>query len=251
MNDNIKKDNRKALPKFLLIILGSAVGGALIGTASVILYGPASDFLGKVTVFLSMLSHIIQLFWVAICAIVGFALYFMGKREYAKCDPDSDDATAKADKLLSWAMLISICGIIISCFWFTATMTSPWLEKEMLITAVIGLLAGVVVFTVHQKVCVDQMRRMNPEKRGSVLDSGFSQTWLDSCDEAEQQIIYKSAYKAYKWCTYACMAAWFIIVLFYVNTEQGGLLPTFLVLGIWLVQTIVYMLESMRLEHKK
>ena len=251
MNDDFKKDNRKALPKFLLVIFGALVFGAVVGIGSVMLYWPIKQFLGNITVFLGMLSHIIQLIWVALCAVIGFGLYFMGKRDYARCDPDSDDATARADKLISWAMVVSAGGIIVSCFWFTATLTSPFLENDMMITAVVGLVLGLVVFTLQQKVCVDQVRRMNPEKKGSVLDSGFGNTWLASCDEAEQLIIYKSAYKSYKVTTYACLAAWFIIVLFYVNTEQGALLPSFLVLGIWLVQTVAYMLESMRLEHKK
>lgn len=31
MHDDVKRDNRKALPKFLLILLGSAVFGGVLG----------------------------------------------------------------------------------------------------------------------------------------------------------------------------------------------------------------------------
>lgn len=251
MNDKAKRDNRKALPKFLLVILCSAVGGGILGAGSVLFAEPGLQLFERLHLFVGMTAHLLQFGWVAVTGGGGLVLWALGKRAFAQADPDGDEPPEKANMLVNWSILVSAGGIIVSCFWFTASIMSPYLERETMLMALIGLVAALTVFTVVQKLCVDLLRRVNPEKRGSVLDTRFKKDWLGSCDEAEKLNIYKSAYKAYSAVTYTCLFAWLVLVVVYVGTEQSMLLPSFLVLLIWLVQTVVYCVESMRLEQGK
>lgn len=44
---------------------------------------------------------------------------------------------------------------------------------------------------------VKAIQAAHPEKKGDPTSSKFTEQWLESCDEAEKEIIYKSAYKTY------------------------------------------------------
>lgn len=117
------------------------------------------------------------------------------------------------------------------------------LSLVMIATFMVGN-AGIIAF---QKLGVDIIKKMNPEKKGSIFDTRFADKWEASCDEAQKMIIYKSAYKAYKNVSICCVLFWVIATLgdmFF----QTGLLPIILVSVIWLVQALSYMLESMKLE---
>lgn len=41
------------------------------------------------------------------------------------------------------------------------------------------------------------LQTVHPEKRGDVSSRKFHQQWLESCDEAEKEVIYQSSYKTY------------------------------------------------------
>ena len=111
--------------------------------------------------------------------------------------------------------------------------------------ALIGLVAALTVFTVVQKLCVDLLRRVNPEKRGSVLDTRFRKDWLGSCDEAEKLMIGKCAYKAYAAANTACavLAIIFAVCALIFNT---GFLPSFAMCVIWFVLQFIYYRETIR-----
>ncbi|MZK09292.1 DUF3169 family protein [Dorea longicatena] len=44
---------------------------------------------------------------------------------------------------------------------------------------------------------VKAIQAAHPEKKGDPTSSKFTEQWVESCDEAEKEIIYKSAYKTY------------------------------------------------------
>lgn len=41
------------------------------------------------------------------------------------------------------------------------------------------------------------LQTVHPEKRGDVSSRKFHQQWVESCDEAEKEVIYQSSYKTY------------------------------------------------------
>ena len=102
-----------------------------------------------------------------------------------------------------------------------------------------------------QQKAVDLTRKMNPEKRGSVYDVHFKKKWFQSCDEAEQKQIGQAAYKAFNVVNTACPIAWMVLLLLSFAFNLSILLPAFLVCLLWLLLTVTYCLECIRLGKRK
>ncbi|MGI6027919.1 MAG: DUF3169 family protein [Candidatus Heteroscillospira sp.] len=249
MNDNVKRDNKKALPKFLLIILLSAIAGGVAGFFGGMLLPKVSGFFSRLEIFLTTMSPVLILGWVLLTVVLAAVLYIMGKGEYDHADPDSDEPPERGDQILSWCMLVNSVGIIGSFLFFAAGLSGQYIERQGIVMLLGGIILGLVFYTVLQKLCVDRLRRENPEKRGSVLDMDFQKKWMGSCDEAEQLNIYKSSFKACTAVNRVCIFGWMILVIWSLCTGASMLLPIAVLLMVWLVQTVTYSLEAMRLEH--
>ena len=107
--------------------------------------------------------------------------------------------------------------------------------------------AGNLAQLKQQQLMVDLEKEMNPSKRGSVYDAKFRDKWEESCDELEKVIIYKSAYKAYKTTALTCIVLWVVTATLSIAFKTGPL-PSIAVTVIWLVQTVSYCREAMKLE---
>ena len=84
-------------------------------------------------------------------------------------------------------------------------------------------------------------------KRGDVGDARFTQKWLESCDEAEQMVIYKASYSSFiamKTLLPLLEAA----ALFGKLMFDTGNFPIVLICIAWGVNAGVYCFGSMRLE---
>ena len=68
---------------------------------------------------------------------------------------------------------------------------------KRLLGAIVPFLLTVIVCTMYQVAAVRQVRRKDPSKKGDAADLHFEKEWLESCDEAEQTIIYKTSYKTF------------------------------------------------------
>ena len=107
--------------------------------------------------------------------------------------------------------------------------------------------AGNLAQLKQQQLMVDLEKEMNPSKRGSVYDAKFRDKWEESCDELEKMIIYKSAYKAYKTTALTCVILWIVTATLSIAFKTGPL-PSIAVTVIWLVQTVSYCREAIKLE---
>lgn len=108
------------------------------------------------------------------------------------------------------------------------------------------LLAGMIVFILEnvylgiwQLRYVKVLQRIYPEKKGDPASRNFQKQWLESCDEAEQEMIYQSCYKTYmmlaKMLPILTMAAMLSHLIW--NT---GIMAVIMVSIIWLVTSITY-----------
>ena len=107
--------------------------------------------------------------------------------------------------------------------------------------------AGNLAQLKQQQLMVDLEKEMNPSKKGSVYDAKFRDKWEESCDELKKVIIYKSAYKAYKTTALTCIVLWVVTATLSIAFKTGPL-PSIAVTVIWLVQTVSYCREAMKLE---
>ena len=249
-NRTEKGENRRALPKFFLTMLGSLLVGGLLG----FLVGFSRVFgldTGEIAGWLSGAVRSATPWGIPVTTLATmgscFFLYRSAARKFAAWDGgDEDDVSQSVETLLSWTLLLSAVQLL-SLFFMTAIGTYQPEEGALAMVGVFVLSCGCVIFA-QQKV-VDLERRMNPEKHGSVYDTKFQKKWLDSCDEWERRQIGEAGYRAYMVTTRVCLGAWMVLTVLGMVFEIG-MLPVSVLLLVWGVMQVTYTLECIRLGKK-
>ena len=253
MNNNrveeIKKEDKKAFKSFIIVMIISAMGGAIIGGGSIYLQkhigDELSDFLLNILMTITPYASLVLSILVTIVSVI----VYNSSRKKLKLWNQSDEQEEMIDNIeekLSYVLLFTSVNLILGFFFFGAGMA---LLSEDSYTKVILFLVGFIVCVVStiliQNKVVNLEKEINPFLNGSVYDFKFSQKWLDSCDEAIKLNIYKSSFKAYKSTTNTCLILWIVCVLGY-NFFDFGIMPLVMVTIIWLVQTVSYCRESIK-----
>ena len=249
-NNAVKRYNRKALPKYLLILFVAAIFGGVLGFAagwmghdnlSEVIASAVSNGLTAAAPWALLVTSVVSL-----AAILW--LYWGAKALFTTWDGEGDDAMDRADEKLSWALLITAAQLVLDMFFFAVAqsghnMTALW--------SVLLFVVSIFSLVFSQQKVVDLTRKMNPEKQGSVYDVKFRKKWLESCDEAEQKQIGQAAYKAYNVVSTACPIVWAVLLLLSYAFNFSLLMPTFVVCFIWLLLQVSYCLEAIRLGKRK
>lgn len=251
MENKIKKDNRKALPKYFLVLLGSAVLGAGLG----FLIGFAgSNNLGETAVMaLNSFLAAITPWGIPVTSFVlilaAWLKYCAAQKLYAAWDGEDETAADAAEQQLNWVLLLTTLQLLLDFFFLSAAVIY-WVPGLLTIIAEIAsFFVSIALLIVIQQKVVDLTRKLNPEKQGSVYDLKFKKKWLNSCDEAEQKQIGQAAFKAYNVLNITCPILWVILVMLSFILDIS-LLPSFLVLLVWGVQSISYIAECIRMQQK-
>ena len=249
-NNTVKKDNRKALPKYLLILFVAAIFGGVLGFAAGWL---GHDNLSEVIAAVVADGLIAAAPWAllgtsVVSMVLILWLYRGAKALYTGWDGEDDDVMDRADQKLNWALLLTAAQLVLDMFFFAVAqsahnMTALW--------SVLFFLVSIFLLVFAQQKIVDLTRKMNPEKKGSVYDTKFKKKWFESCDEAEQKQIGRAAYKAFNVVSTACPILWGALLLLSYAFNFSLLMPTFIVCFIWLLQQVSYCLECIRLGKRK
>ena len=247
MNDNVKRDNRRALPKYLLTILLYGLLGGVLGFFTGV--AGAAGVAETVRQALDRLLAVCAPWGIVASAVIllgaGWYLYAAAKRRFTAWDGEDEDTMDDVERQLSWALLLTGLMIVLDFFFFAASIIYERFLQDLIL-----FLASVAVLVVLQQKIVDLERRINPEKRGSVYDMKFQKTWMDSCDEAERAQIGQACYTAYRMGNKVCVFLW--VALLILNfVFDFGLLPIAAVLVVWGVMQTAYALECIRLSKRK
>lgn len=248
MNKKEKSDNRRALPKFLGIMLACMVIGALLGESVGYLGGLTSPEEVKEAVS-GILVRISP--WAQWLLAVGFTaaeilLYRKAKRQFASWDGEDEMVMEQAEWKLSWVLMLTSVHLVLA---FTLEGFLQLLGAESLADAVMGLLGFVAAMAsclVMQQKTVDLTRKMNPEKKGSVYDMKFHKKWMDSCDENERRQIGQAAYKAFSVVNGSCVILWLLSVVLGDLLELGPV-PMALIMLIFGINQVSFQAEAMKL----
>ncbi|MCD8006140.1 MAG: DUF3169 family protein [Oscillospiraceae bacterium] len=245
-NNEIKKENKKALPLFIAVIAISAVVGFVLGLASV--FVEHSDKIGELGVLFG--KYVAPCLMVALAVVVpllSVPKYRSAKKILQGWDGEDEEVYEKADSKLSTVIYTTSVALIISYFLLTASY-SVGSDNVSIFTAVaiIGFAAIMVEAILLQQRAVDAVKSTNPEKKGSVYDMRFQKKWLESCDEAEKAMIGQCAYKAYQTTNTVCAVLAVILALSAIIFSTG-FLPSLAVCIIWLANTSAYMREAKRI----
>ena len=249
-NNTVKKDNRKALPKYLLILFVAAIFGGVLGFAagwvghdnlSEAIATAVADGLTAAAPWALLGTSVVSL------ALLLW-LYRAAKALFTGWDGEDEAVMDRADEKLNWALLLTAAQMVLDMFFFAVAqsahnMTALW--------SVLFFLVSIFLLVFAQQKIVDLTRRMNPEKQGSVYDTKFKKKWFESCDEAEQKQIGQAAYKAFNVVSTACPILWLALLVLSYAFNFELLMPTFIVCFIWLLMQVSYCLECIRLGKRK
>ena len=249
-NNTVKRDNRKALPKYLLILFVAAIFGGVMGFAagwvghdnlSEVIATAVADGLTAAAPWALLGTSVVSL------ALILW-LYRAAKALFTGWDGEDEAVMDRADEKLNWALLLTAAQMVLDMFFFAVAqsahnMTALW--------SVLFFLVSIFLLVFAQQKIVDLTRRMNPEKQGSVYDTKFKKKWFESCDEAEQKQIGQAAYKAFNVVSTACPILWLALLVLSYAFNFELLMPTFIVCFIWLLMQVSYCLEAIRLGKRK
>lgn len=185
---------------------------------------------------------------VAVCLAVAFIYKKRAQRHLSQWGLEDEAHFEQIDRELSLSMIV-LTYLYVAAFLFFgifvagmeiyshAELSSPQLSVFALTLAIfiIGAFVGIYL----QTQLVGLTKALYPDKKGDPLSSSFTKEWLDSCDEAEQYIIYRSAYQAYQ-RTQKCLVYSWLIAVFGALFFATGLLPIVLVTVLWGIQTMTY-----------
>lgn len=252
-NAEAKAANRKALPKFILIMVLSMVIGGCFGYCAA-KYGlntlsgsikAAGDFFGlRIAPWLMLAVAILE-------PSAVLPLYRQAKKLLAAWDGEDEQVSDDVDKKLNIILWLTGAAFIISFFLIAASYSggiAMFDQEENILPYFVSIAAffAVLIETVIiQMKCIDTVRKTNPEKTVSAFDMRFKKKWLDSCDEAEKIVIGKCAYKAYHVSDTACSILAIILALCALVFDIG-FLPSLVVCVVWFASHTAYCREAMK-----
>lgn len=187
-----------------------------------------------------------------------FWLYGMGtqksKEEWKQAQNYDDEAfeiwNVTSDKRIGTGLNLVSFVTIFNYFSFSVSFYADIYYDEMssamFLLALVMLIVTIFASVTQQKNAVDFLKIVNPEKSGSVYDMKFQKKWIESCDEMEQQMIYKAAFHAYKVTNYLCLTLWTGFTVLAVVLKIS-LWPVTIVSAIWLTMAVSYAAEGKRL----
>ena len=251
--NEIKRANRKALPKFMLIMVICFIIGGTIGFCSA-KYGLNTLAGGMKTAGMFFGTYIapwLMLAAAVIVPVVCVPIYQSATKLLASWDGENEEMSDTIDEKLSIVIWVTSTALILSYFLIAASYANGFetfkteTSGALFIAGIIGFLTIMIEVVIFQQKCVDTTKKMNPEKTASVYDMKFQKKWMESCDEAEKIMIGKCAFKAYAATNTVCSIL--SIVLAVCALVFGiGFLPSLVVCLIWIVNQSVYCKEALK-----
>lgn len=249
-NNEIKNANRKALPKFILIMVISMLIGGLIGFfAGIYGFNRLSDGMKNAgTFFGTYIAHWLMLAISIILPLICIPIYQSAKKLLSIWNEENEELSDAIDIKLSIIVWISSATIILSYFLIAASYSYSFENennKISLLVSIVCFFAIMIEAIIAQQKCVDANKKTNPEKNVSVYDTKFQKKWLDSSDELERLMMGKCAFKAYSATNTICMVLSVILAICAIIFNIG-FSPSLIVCLIWIINMSAYCMEALR-----
>lgn len=252
-NNEIKKANQKAFPKFMLIIAISLFTGGIIGFCAM-KYKPdmlVDNMKSTGAFFGTYIAPWLMLVTAFIMPMVCVPVYRNTKKLLSSWDGENEEISDAVDKKLSIIIWITNTVLILSYFLIAASYSGGFEIFEnknstvSFFAGIAGFFAIIIEAVIIEQKCVDAAKKTNPEKTVSIYDTKFQKKWLDSCDEAEKIMTNKCAFKAFTTTNTVCSVLSIILALCALIFGIG-FLPSLVVCVIWIVNQSVYCKEMLK-----
>lgn len=215
------KDNLKttSLSKLTLKMAAGAIVGAILGASAAVLLSinNGNSFNQAAQKLISGIQNMIfpGLLLITVLSIILQEIYYSRLKNICNSLADADDEEfdeldykeEKTGAMLMTSNLLSyIGGIVLLAFGYSM----DYLHHSIALGTCLIFLICVFYDGIMQARYIKLLQKTHPEKKGDVSSMKFQQQWLESCDEAEKEVIYQSAYKAFSF-TSKCLS--FLLLL--------------------------------------
>ena len=215
------KDNLKttSLSKLTLKMAAGAIVGAILGASAAVLLSinNGNSFNQATQKLISGIQNMIfpGLLLITVLSIILQEIYYSRLKNICNSLADADDEEfdeldykeEKTGAMLMTSNLLSyIGGIVLLAFGYSM----DYLHHSIALGTCLIFLICVFYDGIMQARYIKLLQKTHPEKKGDVSSMKFQQQWLESCDEAEKEVIYQSAYKAFSF-TSKCLS--FLLLL--------------------------------------
>ncbi|MDO4941386.1 MAG: DUF3169 family protein [Lachnospiraceae bacterium] len=248
--EEIKKENKRAVPIFLLLICaGGLVGGLLGGAGTMIRFRVEQGdvFFGEHLI--TYAAFIIMIAVALLVHIAGWITYVKCRNQLKAWDGEDEEGPNRIEIRSQYAIWGVAVNSIVSFACFAILMSYllyHTMEILFITIAVAFFVINLFTSVFMQQKFVDLLKEMNPEKKGSVYDVKFTEKWMESCDEAEKMQTYQSAWSSYRYMGTIYPFVWLITYL--ADLFLGvGIFASVVVAILWLIQTSIYCHKAIRL----
>lgn len=186
---------------------------------------------------------------ITVSVIVTLILYNLGKKQIL--NNIKNEESEVDDSIMAAAIIAPSIGFYLLLGFFGALMKrmveydNP--DKFQFIYILIAFLGYTMFFVFMQKIIVEKIKELYPEKRGNVYNIDFQKQWEKSLDEREKLALYYTSYKTYRFLEKALLL---LLVLSSITATSHslntGVYPP-LILGFLLVlSNAVYLYFSIK-----
>ena len=238
--------------RFALIILISAAAGAVLGFGLMYFLKKSGGNMENVFhgIYAGIQVYSLPILTaVTVLAVILGEFYLnrlksIGRKILRSEDEECDILDYQEEKTGAIGMNISIIVLVCSFIFLSFGYSADYIKSTE--SARTGFLYTCIVFCIcgiyegfWQVRYVKAIQIAHPYMKGDPSDKNFQKKWLESCDEAEREMIYRSSYKTYMRLNK------FIPVLLVVTMIchlffQTGILAVFAVAAVWLLVSLTY-----------
>lgn len=259
--ENKKKSDARIMVTFIGMIAVSLLAGYLTGHfigGMTKEGGGAADFAETVRFWKEMAEMAVPYVFVGlnvIMCLVSLVRLLSVRKRVQRLDMEDGEALDDIEARLNLLILVPNIMMILNFLFFSAMVQIIGFTKikespsEQVLFGILNItfFASFVWEICVQKYVVDTEKRLNPEKRGNILDTNFRREWEGSCDEAQLLMIYRSGYDAFKAASGTCIVLWVLSVIAQLFFHTG-VFPGVMITVIWLVLVITYHVSCVRQE---
>lgn len=255
----IKKKN--AYKKMGLILLIAIVVGGIFGaltSATIGFWGEdltcaGRNFLQTVQELMLPLIILIAVLTVGYGELHSRKMRKLGDRIALAEDEECDQLEYQFEKLSARASMMNILSQVVSVLVLSAGYSIKYIESSRnshYLFVCITFILCYIYNAFWQVRLVKQVQRVYPEKKGDPASRKFQLQWLESCDEAEREIIYQSAYSSYITINRIVPILLLVTMLGQLIFDTG-ILAVIIVAMIWLSVSASYLKSSVCLRKKR
>lgn len=244
-----EKKKMNTYVRFVLIMILCMLGGGVVGGAvsmlDVSVSGAGEVFSGMVGLVCRMQIPLLLAIGVISVGMLEYVLYKMRKLGMQMAEAEDEEYELleyQMDCIGSLGTVACNISMVLGLLVISTGYNMEYIRSAANITYLWVLVLFLVVYLyngIWQVRYVKQLQKIYPDKKGDPSSGKFQKQWMESCDEAEKEVIYQSSYKTY---TRAMKLIPFLILVAMVShlMWNTGLMAVFLIGVIWITMSFTY-----------